>query len=240
MVKQPNLDMLARASHAVINRLNFPKREAKAMTRKSALAARLRPLLSYHDCEDVKQTCALVLTASGALYREKLTLADWIGMFRACRATLRIDRQFHEHATDLATLDTIPVSVSEPERFTARRSAIARKIRYHRACIAEAFRLDKSRQRGHNRRKALQMLRFVASQARGAGLGQATITSAHDLAGLRMAKMSFQRYIDAGETELERQGRLDVAMRNRSIKPEQIKSFDQLQAKRGRKVAIAA
>src|SRR6266403_1252194 len=103
MVHTLNSDMLARVSRAVINRLNYPKREAKAMNRRSALAAKLRPLLSHWDCEEVQQTCALQLHTTGALYRDarfKLKLSDWIACFRACRAVLRIDRKAREDATD--------------------------------------------------------------------------------------------------------------------------------------------
>jgi hypothetical protein len=254
METQVNLEILARASHAVINRINYPKREAKAVTpaqmrgrividqrgRPKRKYAGVRPLLTFHDCEEVRQTCALVLTASGAIYRDKLQIADWLAMFRASRAILRIDRTAHEDATDIAILDRIPVTVAEPERFTARRCVIARKIRYHRSCIAEAFNIDKSRKRKFNRQRALRFLRLLASQAGATGLGQETVTAAHNLAGLRMAAMDFRRYIDKGEAILERQGKADVTARNRDCKPQPIKSFDQLAAKRGRKVALAA
>jgi hypothetical protein len=217
--------MLARASHAVIFRLNYPKREARKMTRAAVLRAKLRPLLNFHDCEDVRQTCALVLTASGAIYRDKLTLADWIAMFRASRALLRIDRKAHEDATDIATLETFPLIVSEPARFTARRSAIARHIRYQRACIALAFRADQKRQRIHNRCKALRFLRFLASQASATGLGQAEISTAEHLWDTTAA---FRRYVATGEAILEREALADVTARNANRRPETLKSFNQL------------
>jgi hypothetical protein len=246
---KPNLEMLARTSHAVINRLNYPKREARAMTRRSALRAKSRTLIPHpliangnlaskrplphgfgvlsRDGEEIYQTCAMVLTASGAIYRDKLTLADWLAMFRACRALLRIDRKAHEDATNIATLETFPLVVSEPARFTARRSAIARHIRYDRACIAIAFHLDKSRQRRHNRDKAIRFLRFLASQASATGLGHETVTGAHDLAGLRMTAMSFRRYVATGETVLEREALADVTARNADRRPKTLKSFHQ-------------
>jgi hypothetical protein len=251
MTNTPNLDMLARVSRAVIHRLNFPKRACapryvaannswSSMTRAAVMRAKLRPLLSFHDCEEVTQTCALVMHASGALYRDKMHLSDWMACFRASRVILRIDRAIREDATDIATLDTRPIFIEEPERFSARRNVIARKVRYQRACIAAAFAADKSRQRNHNRRKALRFLRFVASQASACGLGHAVITAQNDLSGLRYARSNFSRSVSAGEASFQRVASRDVAARNTHVAPRPLKSFSQLVAKRGHRVARAA
>lgn len=213
--------MLARVSRAVIHRLNYPKREAARMSRAASLRAKLRPLLSQWDCEEVHQTCALQLHASGALYRDKVQLSDWINCFRACRVLLRIDRRGHEDATDVATLDTMPQLVDSPDRFTARRSAIARKVRYQRACIAAAFTADKSRQRKHNRAKAARVLRFVASWATAHGLAQADLLESEmrDSTALRVAIHRFRTYTATGEAILEREAAAHVAERNATIQP---------------------
>lgn len=206
------------------------------MTRKQALTAKLRPLLSFHDCEDVRQTCALQLHTTGALYRDarhKLKLSDWVACFRACRALLRIDRKAREDATDIAKLHDVAQTVVETERFTARRIAIARRIAYLRACINAAYHADKSRKRAFNRKRAMRFLRLVASQASACGLGTATVTLAQDTAGLRMAAMDFRRYCDSGEKQLERQA-------FPLIESGTVKSFGPLRAQRGKRVAIAA
>ena len=93
--------MLSRVSRAVIHRLNYPKRVAARMSRHASLSAKIRPLLSQWDCEEVHQTCALILHSSGALSSDTSQLADWIACFRAARAVLRIDRGAHEDATDV-------------------------------------------------------------------------------------------------------------------------------------------
>lgn len=211
------------------------------MTRASALRAKLRPFLSPEDCDEVHQTCALQLHTSGALYRDKVALSDWINCFRACRAILRIDRKLREDATDISTLDTTPQTVCEPERFTARRSAIARKVRYHRACIAEAYACDKSRQRSHNRRKALRVLRFLASWATAHGLAQADLLDSemNDQTALRVALHRFRTYAATGEAILEAQAQAHLAKRNANLAPRQIKSFARLAVVR-RRVKLAA
>lgn len=186
------------------------------MNRKSALQAKLRPLLSQWDCEEVYQTCALQLHTTGALYRDerfKLKLSDWIACFRACRAVLRIDRKAREDSTDTAKLHDVAQTVTETERFTARRTAIARRVRYMRACITEAHNCDKSRKRAFNRKRALRFLRLVTSQATACGLGSATVTLGNDTSALRHASLDFKRYCDTGEKLLEKRAQLDVAQR---------------------------
>lgn len=221
MIKSPRLDTLARVAHTVIHRINYPKKlvvskaipdktapggiRYASMSRKTSLAAKSRPLLSKQDCEEVRQTCALVLHLSGALYREKLTLDDWRACFRASRAAIRIDRDAHEDATDIATLEKTPLLVTDPHTFTARRSAIARRVRYARACIAAATAADTSRKRVSNARNARRFLRFLASQANVTGWGQGEISSGDTTASLRMAAMVFRRYVANGEELLEKE-----------------------------------
>jgi hypothetical protein len=210
------------------------------MTRRSSLAATLRPLLSFHDCEEVQQTCALQLHTTGALYRDKrhkLQLSDWVACFRACRAVLRIDRKAREDATDIAILQDIPQTVAEPDRFSARRSAIARRIRYQRDCIAAAYQSDTSRKRKFNRLTALHFLRWLASQAGACGLGQVELTKARKL---RDSAMIYRNYAQRGERILETEALADLATRNRDLPERSIKSFSQLIPKRGRMVALAA
>jgi hypothetical protein len=254
MDKTYNAEMLARVSHAVINRLNFPKREARAM-RPSQMRGRVvidqhgkpkrkyagnRPLLSHWDCEEVRQTCALVLSASGAIYRDKLQIGDWLAMFRASRAILRIDRKFHEDSTDFSTMHDLPVSVQEPLRFTVRRNVIARQIRYRRTCILAAFQADKSRQRKHKLRKSRAFLRYLASNASAQGIGHAEVSTAQNQ---RDVLAAFRRYCDAGERILERQAQGDVTARNARQAIDArgtVKTFAAITYKRGKRVALAA
>jgi hypothetical protein len=231
-------DLHGKVAGAIINRINFPKREAKAMTRRAALRAKLRPLLSEWDCQEVRQTVAMVLTSNGAIYRDKLTLADWRACFYASRVLLRIDRKLREDTTELATLDRIAITVTEPTKFTARRNVIARHARWLRACIRRAYQADKSRKRNACYKRAHQFLRCVISQAGNAGISNATIADCATLDGLRMAAMRFRQYCEAGEKLLQREAQREVSARNAHI-PEQreAKSFDTLTYRHGKLAA---
>lgn len=213
------------------------------MTRRAALRAKLRPLLSEPDCQEVRQTVAMVLTSNGAIYGDKLTLADWRACFYASRVLLRIDRKLREDTTELATLDRIAVTVTEPAKFTARRNVIARRSRWLHACIWRAYQADKSRKRKANLTRSHRFLQCLISQAGSAGISNATIADCATLDGLRMAKMRFQQYCDTGERLLEKQSKLDIATREAQLTTTvhgETKTFRALTYKRGHKVAIAA
>jgi hypothetical protein len=55
-------------SRAVINRVNFPKREAGKMTRGQSLRSKQRAPLTAEDEAEVSQTVAMVLLQTGAFY----------------------------------------------------------------------------------------------------------------------------------------------------------------------------
>ena len=180
------------------------------MTRNACLSAKVRPLLSEQDEQDTRQTCAMVLCATGTLYTGTLTFGVWKECFRLARRNLRIDRQAKNKSEivriDAMTPEQVDCIAAETGFHAlplARRKVIARRIRYARACIAAKFQSDTTRQRSHNRRKALRMLRFCASHFHKTGEGMSEICDSKTVIdttrGLRQSKAVFQKYLDKGE-----------------------------------------
>lgn len=208
-------DLLAKVSNTVINRINFPKVLAGRMSRAASLRAKSRPMLSPWDEQDVSQTCALVLVASGAFERGMLTFSDWKACFRAARskACLRIETgHCKADATDIATLheaseqDAIGCAIGRFFRvdrsLAIRRSVIARRVRYLRSCILARYAVDPSRKRKANRNMAMRYLRYLTSQY-GAGLGEVEILDASTQEAAYMARNRFEKYVAAGEAALD-------------------------------------
>lgn len=219
---------LERVSRAVIHRINFPKVLAGKMGRIASLRAKSRPLLSEHDQQEVAQTVSLVLCATGTVQRMAeplataqgprglvVSFADWKACFRAVRSKgcLRIETgHCKADATDIATLheaseaDAIGCAVGRFFRVDRaqeiRRQVIARRVRYLRACINARFATDPSRQRKHNRAKALRFLRYLASQY-SAGMGEVEILDADTPEAAYMARNRFEKYVAAGEAALD-------------------------------------
>src|SRR4051812_19332221 len=88
----------------IAHRIDFPKVIAGKMGRTASLRAKTRPLLTPEERQDVHQATALVLVATGALDRGRLTFGDWKTCFRAVRGPLclRIDRKAKNKSRDRA------------------------------------------------------------------------------------------------------------------------------------------
>jgi hypothetical protein len=164
----------------IAHRIDFPKVLAGKMTRHASLNAKSRPRLTREERDDVRQTVAFVLCATGALERGTLTFGDWKECFRAVRGAdcLRIDRQAKNRSEILRIESMTPeqvdvISAKENLRglSDARRKVIARRMRYLRACFLAFSATDISRQKKHNRRKGVRVLRFLASQFKTTGEG---------------------------------------------------------------------
>lgn len=195
---------------AVIHRINFPKVAAGKVSRNSSLAAKLRPLLSPEEEKDAKQTVALVLVATGALERGRLTLGDWKEVFRAVRGAncLRIDRQA-KNKSEIIRIDTLSPEAAEiaavtlalPTLPATRRKVIAKRVRYMREQMLATFRGDTSRKRKNSYRKARCFLRFTLSHYKATGAwGHSEISKGNTPASFRMAAMEFRDYCEKGET----------------------------------------
>lgn len=170
-----------------------------------------RPLLSFHDCEEARQSCALALIACGAMDRGLMTLADWKIVFREVRGSLNIDRNSKRGQSDTANpidlmseaeADFLSAQTRKPYH-KARRIAIARKINYMRAQVFASFAADKTRTRKASLKKQLAVSRFLASQFSTNAQGFAEILeSAEAESALRVTILRFRKYIQAGETAL--------------------------------------
>ena len=168
----------------IAHRIDFPNVIAGRMNRHAALRAKSRPRLTREERDDVRQTVAFVLCATGALERGTLTFGDWKECFRAVRGPdcLRIDRTA-KNKSEIVRIDTMTpeqvdiISAKEnlPTLCDARRKVIARRVAYLRACALAWCATDTSRQRKHNRRKVIRVLRFLASQYKTTGEGFAEI-----------------------------------------------------------------
>lgn len=247
MKQTPNLELVERVARSVIHRINYPKRACgarkgkdgvwRSMSRLAALNAKSRPLLSEWDEEDVRQVCALVLHGSGALYSHasytdargeqrsgRATLQDWRDCFTAARVLLRIERKFHEDAYDLAKLGREPLSyaLTSDAKHSPRRRVIARNVRYQRDLIRAAFTADNSRQRAHNRRKAMRFLRYLTSNARVNGLGYAEVSTADNQ---RDVLAAYRKYTARGEEILTAQSLANVKQDTYSREEQLTRSF---------------
>jgi hypothetical protein len=178
----------------------------RAPTRDSA-----RPLLSFHDCEEARQSCALTLIACGAMDRGFMTLSDWKVAFREVRGVLNIDRNAKRGQSDTANpidlmseaeADFLTASARKPYH-TARRIAIARKINYLRAQVFAAFTADSKRSRKATFKKQLAVSRFLASQFSTNSQGFAEILEkAEAESALRVTILRFRKYCELGEIAL--------------------------------------
>jgi len=215
-------------ANAVIFRINYPKVKAGKMTRHASLNAKVRPLLSFHDEQEVKQTVSLVLcsTPPAIKYRDKggnhyekkvgramddckMSFAHWKIIFREVRGLLNIDRNSKRGQADTANpidlmteaeADFLTTQTRKPFHL-ARRLAIARKVRYLRAQVFAGFAADTKRNRNANLKKHLAISRFLASQYSVNAQGFAEILeSAESESALRMAMMRFREYTQKGET----------------------------------------
>jgi hypothetical protein len=229
------LEFLEKIANVVIFRINYPKvlaakncgkRVIKSTTQAHAGSGgfertvsifrapakdSLRPLLSFHDCEEARQTCALALIACGAMERGKMELSDWKIVFREVRGALNIDRNSKRGQADTANpidlmskaeADFLTAQTRKPYH-TARRIAIARKIRYQRAQIFAAFGVDVRRTRKATFKKQLAVSRFACSQFAANSQGFAEILEkAEAESALRVTMKRFRDYRDSGELAL--------------------------------------
>lgn len=238
LTRGETLAQLADKIGAVIaHRIDFPKVLAGKMGRKASLEAKSRPRLTEEEKADTKQIVALVLCATGTLGRGKLTFGDWKECFRAVRGKngLRIDRKA-KNKSEIVRIDTMTpesiavISVQEevPQLSDARRRVIARRVRYLRACALAWCATDTSRQRKHNRQKAVRVLRFLASQFCSTGEGFAEIVeTSKDLPKRVFDCMEkFRQIIAKGEVILTEESLRDVPARKARV----LKSFADLQA----------
>lgn len=195
---------------AVVHRINFPKVKAGKVSRKASLEAKVRPLLSKEETEDVKQTVALALIATGAFESGKMTIGAWKVAFRASRGAecLRIDRRA-KSGNEILSIDSLtPEEISYiaarenlPVLPTARRLIVIRKLRYMHAQIFAAHRADSSRKSQSRLRFALRFCRFIAShyKAGSGSLGLSEVTKGNDSSSFRHAHETFRKYLSEGE-----------------------------------------
>jgi hypothetical protein len=229
------VEFIEKIANVVIFRINYPKVLAAKISAKRGIKTTtqahfgsggmerkvsifraptkdsLRPLLSFHDCEEARQTCALTLIACGAMERGKMELSDWKIVFREVRGSLNIDRNSKRGQSDTANpidlmteaeADFLTAQTRKPYHI-ARKKAIARKVRYLRAQVFAAFAADKTRTRKAYFRKQLAVSRFLASQFSANSQGFAEILeSAEAESALRVTILRFREYCQRGEVAL--------------------------------------
>ncbi|MEA3207333.1 MAG: hypothetical protein QOE70_390 [Chthoniobacter sp.] len=184
--------------------------------RKACPSDKVRPMLSETEVADAKQTTALALIATGALERMahggRMTLGDWKVAFRAVRGAdcLRIDRKAKNQSEVVSISSLTPEAANFiaatqgfPTLPQARRDAIAREVRYLRACFFARFKADASRKRANSYRNANRFLRFTLSQYKATGAwGHAEVSNGNSPQSFRMAHDTWRKYRDAGEAIL--------------------------------------
>ncbi len=208
--------LFERVANAVIHRINFPKTLAGKMTREASLSAKGRPLLTEQECQDARQSVAMVLCATDGASRleagERLTLEHWKLMFREVRGRdcLGIDRRAKNKegharfdAMTEAEISMASLKLELPTLPAARRSIIARQVRYARAVVSAAFHADPSRKAKANFRFASKFIRFLASQYKQGGeFGIGEVTKGNTGEALRVASFTFRNYFAKGEAIL--------------------------------------
>jgi hypothetical protein len=194
-------------SDSIIHRINFPKVLAGKVSRKASLEARSRPLLSKWDCEEVTQSVALALVATGAWERETMNFGDWKPCFRAARLAISVDRD--SKRGQCATSNSLDAMSDEELQYMAakerkpymqaKEAIVARRIRYEVDCL-RAFRdADPSRKRKANFKKQLRVLRYLASIYKATGQGFSEITDGDSDDNLAVIIFTYREYLKKGE-----------------------------------------
>jgi hypothetical protein len=233
----PGHPLADKIGEVIAHRIDFPKVLAGKMNRQSALRAKSRPLLTAEERDDVRQTVAFVLCATGALERSTLTFGDWKECFRAVRGPecLRIDRKA-KNKSEIVRIDTmtpeqvdvIAAKENLPGLCDARRKIVARRLRHLRACCLAALAANPNRQSKHNRRKAIRVLRFLASQytAKGEGFSEIVDTARDVPKRVSDCMAKFKYLVQVGEELLTAEALRDVPVRRVKV----LKSFAELSA----------
>ena len=206
-------------TRTIINRINFPKREAKRMTRGQCLKSRNRPLLSQEDEAEISQTVALVLVQAGAFYvpLRKATGKDyfspavpmtvWFRAFRLCRAVVLRNHLAADNERELDamtvcddagnTLAFDPIAaLPDPESQIIFRNRIAGKAKIAMALIRASHNADTSRKRNAGKVGAIHCLRFILSACTGNGLCEADIWESTEARFKAMQR--FEQYMTKG------------------------------------------
>jgi hypothetical protein len=174
----------ARISNAIIRRINYPKQRGEAanwnnvrsfhISRRAALEAKARPLLTPEEQQDVQQTVAFVLAERGVLPDQKLSLGkdgDWRAVFSAVREMLGIDKRARskrrfvaceEVPAETLRCEPLPVFVDSPserrELNASYRQRLARHYGYARSLAFAAFTADRTRTRKSTYHKVIRTL----------------------------------------------------------------------------------
>jgi hypothetical protein len=219
-ILQKQIELIGKVSHAIIRRINYPKGKpsgAKSwqdinpykISRALSLDSKTRPTLTEQEENDVQQTVAFVLIATGALEREdlKLNFNDWKAAFSEVRGIncLGIDRR-SKNQSEIVNYDTmtdadlyvasVKFGLHRRVLVDEKRKAIARRIRFERACVFAKFAIDNKRKRRCNLRRCLTFIRFTF-----ADYGQKHLsfpTKGNDASALRHKKKDFEKYRDEG------------------------------------------
>jgi len=78
------LHIIESVSNTVTRRINFPRALTTRTTRGESLRAKMRPLLSEHDKDDVRQTCALVFVRLGLPDETRKAVANTVRVASLC------------------------------------------------------------------------------------------------------------------------------------------------------------